>query len=79
MPLISMIVWLGVFPAPFLDRIGPSAEAIVARVRAGAFEADLPPQSRVSAPRRVIPPAEPATAAPPPAPEPRRPQRDTLR
>ncbi|MGH9282112.1 MAG: complex I subunit 4 family protein, partial [Acidimicrobiales bacterium] len=31
-PLVAMIVFLGVYPKPVLDRINPSVEAIVARV-----------------------------------------------
>ncbi|MCE0504260.1 MULTISPECIES: NADH-quinone oxidoreductase subunit M [unclassified Roseivivax] len=29
-PLIVMTIWMGVYPAPILDRIGPSVEALVA-------------------------------------------------
>jgi NADH-quinone oxidoreductase subunit M len=28
-PLVFMTIWLGVYPAPILDRIGPSVEALV--------------------------------------------------
>ena len=28
-PLVAMTIWMGVYPAPILDRIGPSVEALV--------------------------------------------------
>jgi NADH-quinone oxidoreductase subunit M len=28
-PLIAMIIWLGVYPKPFLDRIEPAVESLV--------------------------------------------------
>jgi NADH-quinone oxidoreductase subunit M len=31
-PILILIVWLGVYPKPFLDRIEPSARAVLARV-----------------------------------------------
>jgi NADH-quinone oxidoreductase subunit M len=32
-PLIVLIVWIGVYPAPFLHRVEASAEALVEQVR----------------------------------------------
>jgi NADH-quinone oxidoreductase subunit M len=46
-PLVALIVWIGVYPAPFLDRTAPSTDRFVARVRpaesvpAGAVALDL--------------------------------------
>jgi NADH-quinone oxidoreductase subunit M len=31
-PILVLIIWLGVYPKPFLDRIEPSARAVLARV-----------------------------------------------
>ncbi|MFD1343809.1 NADH-quinone oxidoreductase subunit M [Litorisediminicola beolgyonensis] len=31
-PLVIMTIWMGVYPAPILDRIGPSVEALVEQV-----------------------------------------------
>jgi NADH-quinone oxidoreductase subunit M len=30
-PLVVMTIWMGVYPAPILDRIGPSVEALVSK------------------------------------------------
>jgi NADH-quinone oxidoreductase subunit M len=35
-PLVALVVFLGVYPRPVLDRIGPSANAVVARVHAAS-------------------------------------------
>jgi NADH-quinone oxidoreductase subunit M len=46
-PLVALIVWIGVYPAPFLERTAPSTDRFVARVRpaesvpAGAVALDL--------------------------------------
>jgi hypothetical protein len=38
-PILVMIVWLGVYPQPFLDRIEPSARALLARLDRAAATA----------------------------------------
>jgi NADH-quinone oxidoreductase subunit M len=35
-PIVAAIIWLGVYPAPVLRRMEPSAERLVTQVRAGA-------------------------------------------
>jgi NADH-quinone oxidoreductase subunit M len=35
-PIIAVIIWLGVYPAPVLRRMEPAAERFVTQVRAGA-------------------------------------------
>ena len=32
-PLVVMTIWMGVYPAPILDRIGPSVEALIEQLR----------------------------------------------
>ena len=32
-PLVACIFWIGIYPAPILNRVEASAEALVARVR----------------------------------------------
>ncbi|MGI9627428.1 MAG: complex I subunit 4 family protein [Longimicrobiales bacterium] len=36
-PLVALMIWIGVFPTPFLDRIGPSVERVLTRVEQGAI------------------------------------------
>jgi NADH-quinone oxidoreductase subunit M len=33
LPLVVLILWLGVYPKPFLDRMEPSAQRVLAQVR----------------------------------------------
>ncbi|MCT4553366.1 MAG: NADH-quinone oxidoreductase subunit M [Pelagimonas sp.] len=40
-PLVVMTIWMGVYPAPILDRIGPSVAALVEHVDAAVAAADL--------------------------------------
>ncbi len=40
-PLIFMTIWLGVYPAPVLDTIGPSVAALVDQVNTAVAAADL--------------------------------------
>ena len=40
LPLVALIVWVGVYPKPFLDKIGPSARGFIQMVQA-------PPKERV--------------------------------
>ncbi|MGH7545800.1 MAG: complex I subunit 4 family protein, partial [Gemmatimonadota bacterium] len=42
-PLVAMIVLLGVYPGPFLDRIAPAADALVQRVHGAPWAATRPP------------------------------------
>ncbi|HEY0038601.1 MAG TPA: NADH-quinone oxidoreductase subunit M [Longimicrobium sp.] len=44
LPLVALILWLGVYPKPFLDRMEPSANRVLAQVR----ESRLPPQGFAS-------------------------------
>ncbi|MGY9048374.1 NADH:ubiquinone oxidoreductase subunit M [Puniceibacterium antarcticum] len=39
-PLIAMTIWLGIYPAPILDRIGPSVEALVSNYDTALAAAD---------------------------------------
>jgi NADH-quinone oxidoreductase subunit M len=36
-PLVALLVTIGVYPQPFLDRAGPASQAVVTRVRVGAW------------------------------------------
>jgi NADH-quinone oxidoreductase subunit M len=56
LPLVALIVWIGVYPAPFLDRTEPSVDRFVERV-AGASATTVPETVEVPAP----PPAEAMT------------------
>jgi len=38
-PLVVMTIWMGVYPAPILDRIGPSVEALVSNYDTALAEA----------------------------------------
>ncbi|MBI4513626.1 MAG: NADH-quinone oxidoreductase subunit M [Gemmatimonadetes bacterium] len=62
LPLVAMIVLLGVYPRPFLDRIGPSADAFVTVIRADAWAIEKgQPRVAVSPPARAARPrAQPA-------------------
>ncbi len=40
-PLVVMTIWMGVYPAPILDRIGPSVEALVTNYHAALEDADV--------------------------------------
>jgi NADH-quinone oxidoreductase subunit M len=40
-PLVAMTIWMGVYPAPILDRIGPSVEALVEHYETAVAKADL--------------------------------------
>ncbi|HEX2185851.1 MAG TPA: Fe-S-binding domain-containing protein, partial [Chloroflexota bacterium] len=33
LPLVALILWIGLYPKPFLARMQPAAEAILAQVR----------------------------------------------
>ena len=50
LPLVALIVWIGVYPAPFLARTEPSVERFVERVAGEGFEA--PPDLVEIAPAR---------------------------
>ncbi|KNG92467.1 NADH-quinone oxidoreductase subunit M [Pseudaestuariivita atlantica] len=39
-PLVVMTIWMGVYPAPILDRIGPSVEALIGQVETARAEYD---------------------------------------
>ncbi|KUF09070.1 NADH-quinone oxidoreductase subunit M [Pseudoponticoccus marisrubri] len=47
-PLVIMTIWMGVYPAPILDRIGPSVEALVEHVDMAVAAADLSPETQVA-------------------------------
>ena len=51
MPLVVLILWIGVYPRPFLDRMEPSVNRLVQYLEA------------VSTPVAVTPPAEPVVTA----------------
>jgi NADH-quinone oxidoreductase subunit M len=38
LPLVALIVWIGVYPAPFLARTGPSVDRFVERVAGSVVE-----------------------------------------
>jgi NADH-quinone oxidoreductase subunit M len=63
LPLIGLIVFLGVYPKPVLDRIEPSVKVIIARVEAEvpSYHAPKPGPSSNAAgsPDRVVPPTAP--------------------
>ena len=37
-PLVALMIWIGVHPAPFLERMGPSVAVVLERVEAGGAE-----------------------------------------
>jgi NADH-quinone oxidoreductase subunit M len=36
-PLVILMIWIGTYPTPFLDRMGPSVERVLERVEAGSM------------------------------------------
>src|SRR2546430_4315953 len=76
LPLVACIVWLGVYPAPLLRRMEPSAQRFIETVRpaAGAAAAAAAAARRNSVFRPSTPPAPasrpgrspPSSCAPPP-------------
>jgi len=58
-PLVGLIVFLGVYPKPVLDRINPAVERVIARVEASSDYR----QPTVAAEPRPVPPFAPAAAA----------------
>ena len=57
-PLVALMIWIGVQPAPFLERMEPSVQAVLERVQEGA-EAPDPPAGLAESPG-VSPTADPA-------------------
>ncbi|MBS0124304.1 NADH-quinone oxidoreductase subunit M [Thetidibacter halocola] len=47
-PLVVMTIWMGVYPAPILDRIGPSVEALVQSYDTAIAAADLGGDTRLA-------------------------------
>jgi NADH-quinone oxidoreductase subunit M len=43
LPLVALILWMGIYPKPVLDRMAPAAHDVVARAQASRFVRDLPP------------------------------------
>jgi len=41
-PLLVCILWVGVYPKPFLRRMEPSARALIQQVRPGLVQGDAP-------------------------------------
>ena len=41
-PLVALMIWIGVQPGPFLERMEPSVQAVLDRVEAGALAAAVP-------------------------------------
>ena len=39
-PLLALMIWIGVHPTPFLDRMGPSVQVVLDRVAEGADRVD---------------------------------------
>lgn len=44
-PMIVMMVWLGVYPKPFLDRIEPSVDKLVNKYREAMVESEITPMA----------------------------------
>jgi NADH-quinone oxidoreductase subunit M len=42
LPLLVCILWVGVYPKPFLRRMEPSARALIQQVRPGLVQGDAP-------------------------------------
>src|SRR5256886_15822199 len=64
LPLVACIVWIGVYPAPLLRRVGPSAQHLL--------ESGRPPPPAPAGPRnpRFSRPPPPPPRRPPPPPPP---------
>jgi NADH-quinone oxidoreductase subunit M len=41
-PLLVCVLWIGVYPKPFLRRMEPSARALIQQVRPGVVQGDAP-------------------------------------
>jgi NADH-quinone oxidoreductase subunit M len=48
-PLLALMVFMGVYPRPLLNRMQPSVEALLARVHSAQAQLDCPQQSTVAA------------------------------
>ena len=61
-PLVALMIWIGVQPGPFLERMEPSVQAVLERVEDGAMAAAEPMgtdgNERADASVRVLPPAD---------------------
>jgi NADH:ubiquinone oxidoreductase subunit 4 (subunit M) len=44
-PIIIMIFWIGLYPKPFLDRIEPTAQVLLGRLKAAGATRYLAPDS----------------------------------
>ena len=68
-PLLAGIVFLGVYPKPFFDRVNPSVDHLLNHVQAAAPQIHVPPQARpqvrysVPADQNVDTPATPASGS----------------
>lgn len=62
-PLVALMIWIGVQPAPFLDRMGPSVDLVLERVEGVRAEAAAEEPARAEA-REPAESAESAVVAP---------------
>ena len=65
-PLLALMIWIGVHPTPFLDRMGPSVDRVLERVEAARTGAAAPAMPSVGELARVqaVEPEEPPAEAP---------------
>jgi NADH-quinone oxidoreductase subunit M len=56
MPLVVLILWIGIYPRPFLDRMEPSAQRVINEVTARRFVAAPAPPAGVEFAADAMPP-----------------------
>ncbi|MBI5868512.1 MAG: NADH-quinone oxidoreductase subunit M [candidate division Zixibacteria bacterium] len=66
-PLLILIIWIGVYPKPFLDRIGPDLQTWLAKARSQQMIQTVPQNEPApAAVRKATPPRPDSTIVPPP-------------
>jgi NADH-quinone oxidoreductase subunit M len=61
LPLVILIFWIGIYPKPFLDRIGPDLQLWLSRARPQEMIQVVPKEDPAPAAVRKIPPHRPDT------------------
>ena len=59
--MIALMIWIGVHPAPFLERMEPSVQVVLERVEGARLDLGAAQQDADAEQRAVSAPASPAT------------------
>ncbi len=60
-PLVALMIWIGVHPAPFLERMEPSVQVVLERVEGARLDLGAAPRDAAAEQRAVSAPASPLT------------------